>query len=289
MTAYTNHGNTSSANRNSGWIPKLNERGCLKLKRMVSKNRGTTAAEVTAELSIHLEDPFSTKMVQCELHKSNIHGRAAIAKPLITETTIIGEKMMWSSYNLDVWWLEICNVVWWVILHIVPNIRLCLCWRKAWNPECLVPTMKHGGRSVMIWAAISWYFAGPVITLHGWITASDYMDILGNQVHAVVQMLFPDNYAVFQDDSSHMHAARNVHSWIEEHEYALEHLPRPAQSSDLNIFKSLWSVSESMMRSRFPLPSSQATTRCSTWRVVHYSPRDYSEHTWICAKKATNY
>jgi len=90
------------------------------------------------------------------------------------------------------------------------------------------------------------------------------MDILGNQVHAVVQMLFPDNYAVFQDDSSHMHAARNVHSWIEEHEYALEHLPRPAQSSDLNIFKSLWSVSESMMRSRFPLPSSQATTRCST-------------------------
>jgi hypothetical protein len=39
----------------------------------------------TAELSICLEDPVSTKIVWCELHKSNIHGRAAIAKPLITE------------------------------------------------------------------------------------------------------------------------------------------------------------------------------------------------------------
>jgi hypothetical protein len=41
---------------------------------------------VTAELNIHLQDPVSTKTVQRELHKSNIHGRAVIAKPLITES-----------------------------------------------------------------------------------------------------------------------------------------------------------------------------------------------------------
>jgi hypothetical protein len=40
---------------------------------------------VTAELNIHREDPISTKTVRRELHKSNIHGRAAVAKPLITE------------------------------------------------------------------------------------------------------------------------------------------------------------------------------------------------------------
>jgi hypothetical protein len=72
---------------------------------------------------------------------------------------------------------------------------------EAYNPECLIPVVKHGGRSVVVWAAISWYSAGHLITLHGQITASDCMDILGNQVHPMVWM-FPNNDAVFQDGSS---------------------------------------------------------------------------------------
>ena len=56
MTAYTNHGKTSSAKRNSSRQPKLSERDCLTLKRIVSKNHRTAAVKVTAELSIHLED-----------------------------------------------------------------------------------------------------------------------------------------------------------------------------------------------------------------------------------------
>jgi hypothetical protein len=38
-----------------------------------------------AELNNHLEEFVSTKTVRRELHKSNIHGRALFAKPLITE------------------------------------------------------------------------------------------------------------------------------------------------------------------------------------------------------------
>jgi len=76
----------------------------------------------------------------------------------------------------------------------------------------------------MIWAAISCYSAGPLITLHGRITASDYMGILGNQVLPVVQ-IFPDNDTIFQGESSPIHTCRNVQSWFEEHENALQHHP----------------------------------------------------------------
>jgi hypothetical protein len=43
------------------------------------------ASKVTAELNIHLEDPVSAKTVRQDLHKSNIHARAEVVKPLITE------------------------------------------------------------------------------------------------------------------------------------------------------------------------------------------------------------
>jgi hypothetical protein len=85
VTAYTDHGKTSSVEGNSGRKPKGSERDRCTLKRIGSKNHRTVAAKVTAEPSIHLEDPVSTQTVQRELHKSNIHSRAAVAKPLIAE------------------------------------------------------------------------------------------------------------------------------------------------------------------------------------------------------------
>ena len=62
MMTYTNHGRTLSAKGNSGRKPKLSERDCLILKRIESKNHRSTAAKVTAELNIHLEDR-STKTI----------------------------------------------------------------------------------------------------------------------------------------------------------------------------------------------------------------------------------
>jgi len=94
MMAYSNHGKTSSAKRNSGRKLKLSEGGHCTLKRTVSKDQRTAAAKPTAELSIHLEDTVSTKRVRRELHKSNIHGTAAIAKPLITENAKRRKKMV---------------------------------------------------------------------------------------------------------------------------------------------------------------------------------------------------
>jgi len=85
MTAYTKHGKTSSSKRNSGRNPKLTDKDRQTLKRIVARQHNTTAAKVTAELNAHLSNTVSTKTVRRELHKANIHGRAAIAKPFITE------------------------------------------------------------------------------------------------------------------------------------------------------------------------------------------------------------
>jgi hypothetical protein len=100
------------------------------------------------------------------------------------------------------------------------------------------------------------YSVGPSITLHGRITAREYVDRLGNQVHPMIQTLFPNIEAVFQDDSALIHTAGTVQSWFEEHEGELQHLPWSAQSQDMNIIETFWSVLETRMRNRFPPPTS---------------------------------
>jgi hypothetical protein len=64
------------------------------------------------------------------------------------------------------------------------------------------------------------------------------MDGLGNQVRPMIQTLFPNNSAVFKDDSVPIHTAGTVQSWFEEHEGEL--LPWPAQSPHLNHSGQFW-------------------------------------------------
>jgi len=61
-TTHTYHGKTSSAKRNSGRKQKLSERDRRTLKRIVTINRSSAAAKVTAELTIYLK-AVSTKTV----------------------------------------------------------------------------------------------------------------------------------------------------------------------------------------------------------------------------------
>jgi len=62
MMTYPNHGRTSTKG-NSGQKPKLSERNRHTLKGIVSVNRKSTTAKVTAELHIHLEHHFHKKML----------------------------------------------------------------------------------------------------------------------------------------------------------------------------------------------------------------------------------
>ena len=135
---------------------------------------------MTAELNIHLEDSVSTKTARRELHKPNIHGKAAIVKPLISEDKTKMRKRWcddhksWKSYDWKyVTWSDESSFT------LYPTSDRDYVWitpKETYNPEFLVPSVKHEGGSVMIWVAISWYFVGPNITLNDRIIASDYVD-----------------------------------------------------------------------------------------------------------------
>jgi hypothetical protein len=80
--------------------------------------------------------------------------------------------------------------------------RLCI-WRtpnEAYIPKCLVPTVKHGRGSMMVWAAISWYsiLLVPLLSfmanLLQWSTWTGWVI----RCNPWSRHLFPNN-AIFQD------------------------------------------------------------------------------------------
>ena len=79
--------------------------------------------------------------------------------------------------------------------------------REACDHDYLLPTVKHGIGSVMVWAAISWNSLRPTVALHGRINSKDYLNILGDYVHPMVQALFADGDGIFQDDNAPKHTA----------------------------------------------------------------------------------
>jgi hypothetical protein len=132
----------------------------------------------------------------------------------------------WTSDN----WKSASDMVRWVFFHAVPYITDCLCLENTQGSlQSGIPGSNgetrgrfcdgFGSNIVVRYSVVS------IIKVHGRIAAKEYVDRLGNQVHPVIQTLFPNYNAVLQDDSAPVHTARTVQPWFEEHEGELQDLP----------------------------------------------------------------
>lgn len=176
----------TTADKSTGRKPKLDSRQKRSLKRIVRKDRRITAVKATASLNDSLEEPVSTRTVRRELHKMGMHGRAAIKKPLIRPANA-AKRNRWCKAHKD-WRIAQCKKVVYSdesTFTLFPTTGRVYVWRtpkEAYDLDCLKPTVKHGGGSVMVWGAISWYGVGPIIAVKGTMKADHYRDVLENQV-----------------------------------------------------------------------------------------------------------
>ncbi|GFX38001.1 DDE_3 domain-containing protein [Trichonephila clavipes] len=118
-------------------------------------------------------------------------------------------------------------------------------WRKpaqAYDRYCPLPTVKHGGGSVMIWAAVLWFSVGPIVTLKGRITEEKYREILVDQVHPVMQTLFPAGDGIFHDEIMHLSLQRVMSSNGLMNTRMMLNMHFGPLSPDLEIIEPLWSI-----------------------------------------------
>ena len=114
-------------------------------------------------------------------------------------------------------------------------------WRKdgeAYSPKNMVPTVKFGGDSIMIWKCFSAKGVGKISVIDGKMNAQKYKQILQeNLMPSVESFELPSDY-IFQQDNDPKNTAKSIKKQLSENNVNV--LQWPSQSLGLNPIGNLW-------------------------------------------------
>uniref|UniRef100_A0A8C4T3L7 Transposase Tc1-like domain-containing protein n=1 Tax=Erpetoichthys calabaricus TaxID=27687 RepID=A0A8C4T3L7_ERPCA len=133
----------------AGRPSKLSDQGRRALVREVTRNPMVTLSELQRS-SVERGEPFRRTTISAAIHQSGLYGRVARRKPLLTKRHMAArlefakrKKILWSDETK----IELFGV----------NARRHV-WRKpgtAHHQTNTIPTVKHGGGSIILWGCFS--------------------------------------------------------------------------------------------------------------------------------------
>ena len=107
-----------------------------------------------------------------------------------------------------------------------------------WRKPGTIPTVKHGGGSIMLWVSFSAAATGRLVRIEGKMIGAKYREILDENLLQSAQDLTLARRFTFQQDNYPYHTAKTTQWWLREK--SLNVLAWTSQTPYLNMNKHFW-------------------------------------------------
>lgn len=235
------------------------------IKLISKRNRRLTAPEIASQINQDRNKPVSVSTVKRRLQEADLHGRIATRKPLLRRGNK-QKRLLWAkthqNWSVEQW----ANVLWSdeSKFEVFGNKRRTFVRRAKHEkmlPACVVPTIKHGGGSVIVWGAFSLAGTGDLVKIEGIMKKEHYKKILEDNVLPSGLRLIGNNF-IFMHDNDPKHTSLLCRNYLAEAENAgkLKVMTWPPQSPDCNPIELLWDELDRKVRQECPTSKTQLWT-----------------------------